>query len=176
MEPAKDLTDVEFAGLVQRAAALPDAPPLLVKAAIGMWPASRPARTQSPVQAAFNRVAALLSFDSWASAPLALGVRAAPSETRHLLFAARGCDIDLRITPTADRFALAGQVLRPGASGMVELVTQADDDVDARNARVVTLDALGEFRLDDVSRGTYRLILRMSGDEIVLPPIEVRRR
>ena len=84
-----------------------------------------------------------------------------------------GRDIDLRISPAADQFALTGQILGPDESGQVELATQTGDGIELADARVAALDALGEFRLDGVRGGTYRLTLRLGGDEIVLPPIEV---
>jgi hypothetical protein len=121
-------------------------------------------------------VTAVLSFDSWAQPPLALGMRAGVSATRHLLFSAMGRDIDLRISPVADRFALAGQILGPDEVGMIELAAQPDVGSETPYAHVASLDILGEFRLDGVRGGTYRLTLRMGGDEIVLPPIEVGER
>lgn len=179
MKPVDRLSDDEFVHRVQQAVALPDAPPLLVRAAIDLWPARQPAALKSVAQAALRLVTAVLSFDSWARPSVALAMRAGTSDTRHLLYSAMGRDIDLRITPAADHFALTGQVLGPDESGVVELATQpgagieAPDAPDAPDARHAPLDALGEFRLDGVRGGTYRLTLRMSGDEIVLPPIEV---
>ena len=52
MKPVDSLSDDEFAQLVQRAVALPDAPPTLVRAAIGLWPAARPATLRSVADAA----------------------------------------------------------------------------------------------------------------------------
>lgn len=173
MKPVQSLSDDEFVQLVQRAVALPDAPPSLVRAAIAVWPAARPAAVQGLAQAALRLVRAVLSFDSWAQPPMAAGMRAGACATRHLLFCALGRDIDLRISPAADHFALTGQILGPDESGMVELQTQSGDDAGGTGARIASLDDLGEFRLDGVRGGTYRLTLRMGGDEIVLPPIEV---
>ena len=176
MKPVNRLSDDEFALLVQRAAALPDAPAALVRAAIGQWPVAQPASLHSIAQEVLNRVTALLSFDSWASAPHALGVRSVPSDTRHLLFSAKGRDIDVRIAPSAGQFELTGQILGPDASGVVELTAARDDGGETPGAHAVTLDALGEFRLDGIRRGAYVLTLRLSGDEIVLPPIDVGER
>jgi hypothetical protein len=177
MKPVDCLSDDEFADLVQRAVALPDAPPALLHAAIALFPAApRPASLKEVAQAATRLVTAVLSFDSWASSPVALGMRAVASDTRHLLFSAMGRDIDLRISRAAEHFALTGQVLGPDESGMVELTMQSEDSPRDPDARIAALDALGEFRLDGVRRGTYRLTLRMGGDEIVLPPIEVGER
>ena len=176
MKPVDSLSDDEFAHLVQRAVALPDAPPSLVRAAIDLWLVKQPATLKDVAQAAMRLVTAVLSFDSWASPPVVAGMRATGSDTRHLLFSAMGRDIDLRISPAADHFALTGQILGPDESGVVELVMQSEESFGASDARVASLDALGEFRLDGVRGGTYRLTLRMSGDEIVLPPIVVGER
>jgi hypothetical protein len=119
-----------------------------------------------------TRIAAALSFDSWAVPSLALGVRSLNLDNRHLLYSAQGRDIDVRITLAADRFDLSGQILGPDETGEVELINQRDS---AR--RLVTrLDDLGEFRLDGVDRGTYLLMLRVGNDEIVLPPIVIGER
>ena len=176
MKPVESLSDDEFAHLVQRAVALPDAPRALVRAAIELWPATRPTPLKSVAQAGLRLVSAALSFDSWAQPLLASGMRAGASDTRHLLFSAMGRDIDLRISPAADRFALTGQILGPDEAGRVELATQPAGDTDDADAQVALLDALGEFRLDGVRGGTYRLTLRMGGDKIVLPTIVVGER
>ena len=68
---------------------------------------------------------------------------------------------------------MTGQVLGVDESGVVELAMQADADVIDGSVRTTSLDALGEFRLDAVDRGTYQLTLRLSGDAIRLPPIVV---
>jgi hypothetical protein len=176
MKPIDRLSDDEFAQLVQRAIALPDTPPRLARAAIGLWPVSHHGALKSVANAAMQLVTATLSFDSWASPTVELGMRAVASDTRHLLFSATGRNIDLRIRPAYDSFALTGQVLGPDESGRVELLKQSDDGFEASDLRVTSLDALGEFRLDSVRGGIYRLTLRMGGDEIVLPPIVVGAR
>lgn len=168
MKPDDQLTDEELASLVPRAAAMPDAPDDLIRAAEDLAP--RGAAGGGVARAAARLLAAALRFDSWAGAPLAFGMRALPADTRHLLFSAMGRDIDLRITPAERHFALAGQILGPDESGRIELTPQAGQ---GEGRRTAAIDELGEFRLDDVHSGTYRLTLRMGSDEIVLPPIEV---
>jgi hypothetical protein len=171
MKPDDQLTDEDLASLLPRAAAMPDAPDPLIRAAEDLAP--RGATPGDVARAATRLLAAALRFDSWAGAPLAFGMRALPSDTRHLLFSAMGRDIDLRITPAEAHFALAGQILGPDESGRVELTPQAGQ---GEGRRTAAIDELGEFRLDGVHRGTYRVTLRMGGDEIVLPPIEVGER
>jgi hypothetical protein len=176
MKPLNLLSEDEFAQLVQRAAALPDAPPALLRAAIRQWHAAQPSMLQAAAQAILKRVVAALTFDSWAAGPLAFGVRAVPSDTRHLLFSAMGRDIDVRITPAAGHFALTGQILGPDESGVIELASASDESGEAAGAKVASLDALGEFRLEGIPGGAYVLTLRLGEDEIVLPPIDVGER
>jgi len=121
------------------------------------------------VRETLRRVVAVLSFDSWAQPAPALGMRSLKAPTRHLLFSAEGRDIDLRIAPAARAFALTGQILGPDETGSVELAEIGG----GAPARSVALDALGEFRIDDLERGRYVVTLRMGGDEIVLPEVDV---
>jgi hypothetical protein len=176
MKPVDSLSDDEFAHLVQRAVALPEAPPALVRAAIDLWPESAPAALTAVARSALRLVSAVLSFDSWATPPTALGMRAGGSETRHLLFSAMGRDVDLRISGAADHYVLTGQILGPDEAGVIELAMPSDDALGSSEARTAPLDALGEFRLDGVCGGTYRLTLRVGGDKIELPPIVVGER
>lgn len=171
MKPLDELSGPEFERLLRDAVQLPDAPPPLVRTAIGLFAAR--ADAPSPLRTALRRIAAVLSFDSWAAAPLAAGMRALRSPTRHLLFSADGRDIDLRIAAAAPHFVLTGQVLGPDEAGEVELQPLAAEDAPDGPALACTLDALGEFRLADVPAGRYRLTLRLGDDEIVLPPVEI---
>jgi hypothetical protein len=120
-----------------------------------------------------QRVAAALRFDSRAVRPEASGMRARGADTRHLLFGAKGRDIDLRITPSADTFALTGQVLGPDERGSVHLATCLRGSARSQSWQAATLDDLGEFHIDALVPGTYELTLQLGGEEIVLPPIDV---
>jgi len=174
MTPLNQLTDDEFAHRLHSAVqALPDAPEQMQRAALGLWPTSAPASQAAGALKALvggmaQHVLAALTFDSWAAAPAtALGMRSLRSATRHLLYNAQGRDIDLRVSAASGAFALAGQVLGPDESGVVTLTPQAGEPLTA------TLDALGEFRIDGVPAGNYRLTLHLGGDEIQLPPLDV---
>ena len=170
MKPIDSLSDDEWMALVQRAIAMPDAPSQWVQDALELWRLHRlPQRTQPSLR----RRLAVLSFDSWAGAPVAAGMRALPSEVRQMLFAAEGGDIDLRITPVAEGFALSGQVLGPAAEGSVELTALGRGGEEPLR-RSVALDAMCEFRIDGVSSGTSLVTVRLGSDEIVLPPVDVR--
>lgn len=176
MKPIENLSDDEFAQIVQRAIALPDAPPLFVRAATGLWAAPHPVAPKSVGKAPLRLVISALAFDSWTRPRVALDMRAVVSDTRHLLFRAMGRDIDLRISPAANHFTLTGQVLGPDESGTVKLVKQSGDGPEDSDSRVASFDALGEFRFDSVRGGTYRLTLRMGSNSIGLPPVEVGAR
>lgn len=168
MKPIHSLSDDELLQLLKRAAALPDAPAWLVSAAVDLW------RTHGIAPAGpLRRPVATLSFDSWAAPAVAAGMRSLPSDIRHLLYSAAGCDIDLRIAPAGDRFELAGQLLGRDEAGTLEIVRCDDPDAGPATIRELQFDALGEFRVDGVSAGRYRLILHFGGVEIELPVVEV---
>ncbi len=161
------LSDEAFVALAARAVReLPDPPPALQRLALGAWVAPPPG-LQARAEALWREVRAVLSFDSWAAAPVAAGMRSLRGSTRHLLFSAEGRDVDLRVSPGDQAYTLMGQVLGPDAGGTVEL-TSADDALQA-----VTLDDLGEFRVAGLAPGVYRLTLLLGSDRVVLPPFQV---
>lgn len=169
MKPIERLTDEELAALARQAAALPDAPREAIDRACALWPKKE--SLADVARAGTRLLAAVLRFDSWASSAPAVGMRSLPADTRHLLFSAMGRDVDLRVTPSRESFAVTGQVLGPDESGRVELARTGSTDT-----QVTAIDDLGEFRLDGLVRGTYLLTLRMGPDEIALPPIEIGER
>jgi hypothetical protein len=175
MTSLNHLSDAELAGRYRRARELlADAPLAAQQAAISLWD-SGPFASARPTSVArvLNRIAAALSFDSWATPALHHGMRGAQVAARHLLYSARGRDIDLRISPKAEAFSLAGQLLGPDATAGAELTAQLLAASGASVAHVARLNPLGEFRIDGVREGSYRLTLRTGEDEIVLPPIDV---
>jgi hypothetical protein len=78
--------------------------------------------------------------------------------------------IGLWVSPAADSFALAGQILGPDDAGSVQLAAQ---EAGGPTAHITHLDAMGEFRIEGVRSGTYVITLRLGPDEIVLPPLEI---
>lgn len=179
--PTSDADSADDEAFVRRmrqaVAALPDVPPALERRALALFPAAHGAAPslQDAAQALLRQLAGLLTFDSWAASPVALGMRSLRSPTRHLLFSAEGRDIDLRIAPSAQAFALAGQILGPDETGRVHLQRLDEAGVPAADAaaRTSTLDDLGEFHLEGLAPGRYRLTLQLGGDEITLPPLDV---
>jgi hypothetical protein len=173
MKPVEQLTDDEFTQLVHRAVqALPDAPAAWQHRAIGLWPAG-PGRVAGVVQALGAVIGAVLTFDSWATPGLAHGMRSLRSPTRHLLYSAQGRDIDLRITPADEAYAVSGQILGPDEAGRVELAATdgAGGVVGARHSG--SLDAMGEFRIAPVPAGRYLLTLHLGDRPIVVQSLDV---
>jgi hypothetical protein len=169
MSPTHDLPEDDWLDLVREALAIGEAPPQALHHALELWRTHGPRRRE---EGALRRWVAVLSADSWAMPQQALGLRAAPSDVRHMLFTADDRDVDIRIAPQAEGFALSGQHLGPDAGGHVELSwvaggTPATSPLDS------ALDDMGEFRFDGVAPGTYLLTVRIGGDEIVLPPFDV---
>lgn len=170
MKPVEQLTDDEFAQRVHRAVrALPDAPAAWQRAAIDLWPAS-PGRVSEVVRALGAVISAVLTFDSWATPGLAQGMRSLRSPTRHLLYSAEGRDIDLRITPADEAFAVSGQILGPDETGRVELTAIGDPVAGGLSGR---FDAMGEFRIDAVPAGRYMLTLHLGERPIVVQSLDV---
>ncbi|MBL0148880.1 MAG: hypothetical protein IPP87_09255 [Ideonella sp.] len=173
MEHLPAMTDDELASLSRQALALPGAPADWLCRAVAIG-APTPVRPWKDLAGALSQhVAAALSFDSWGAHALASGMRSMPDRTRHLLFSAKGHDIDLRIIPVAERFAMAGQVLGPDDVGMVELVHHPRAGASDHEAHVAALDELGEFRFVGLRQGTVSITLRLGKDEVILPSIEV---
>lgn len=173
MKPLDHLTDDELVSLARRAAALPDAPESLIRSALRLWPAAAGPSLAEQVRAGVQRILATLQFDSWATAPMAMGVRGVPSATRQLLFSAAGRDVDLRVSASGERFAVRGQLLGPDESGTLRLMAVSTPEEAPRHAAI---DDLGEFRFDDLAPGTYAVTLQVRDAEIELPPIELGER
>ncbi len=140
--------------------------------------AARPAA--SPLRQMLHKVVAALRFDSASVAPAASGLRGAwggamaTADVRHLLFSAKGRDIDLRVSPGDGGCSLSGQVLGPDEGGRVELAGHLRaGSPPPPPTRHAGIDLLGEFHVDDIVPGTYVLTLFVGRDPIVLPPIDI---
>jgi anti-sigma factor RsiW len=138
-----------------------DAPPAVVAAVVRLFVPR--ARSERPAPLA--RALALLRFDSLGQ-PSALGVRAAGTAERQILFGADAHDIDLRVAPAGDRWAVRGQVLGPDGEGEVALIG-------AGGETRAPLDDLGEFAFAPAPPGRYRLVLRLGALEIETPELEI---
>ncbi len=173
MKPIATLNDDEFSGLVKAAVDMPDAPAAWVRSAVALFPATAASPLGKAADAVLNRVRAVLSFDSWAQSPTALGLRAtASTQTRQMMFSAPGRDIDVRIVSANDSYVLAGQILGPDENGAVELSVNTEEQ-SARLVHSTNLDDLGSFRIDNLRAGTYWMTLHLNNAAVELPPIEV---
>jgi len=165
------LSDDELLQHLRRAAqALPDAPQAWQERAMSLMAAPTLAST---LAAAARLVVAVLSFDSWATPAPALGMRSGAGATRHLLFTADDRDVDLRIASQGGQFGLSGQVLGPDEAGTVELA-RLDGEPGAAVSAV--LDEMGSFRVDGLSSGDWRMVLRVGDLVIELPTLELDER
>ena len=176
MKPLQQLSDDELVRTLLRARReLPEAPVAWQEAAVALFQSTAPSPLLDTAAALGRLVRAVLSFDSWAAPALAGGMRSLRSPTRHLLYSAEGRDIDLRISPqagtTAGPFSLSGQILGPDESGRIEL-SVLDTGLSAPQ-HAGALDDLGEFRIDGVPAGLYRLTLHVGDAPIVVQPLEV---
>jgi hypothetical protein len=167
-------SDDELARWGRRAMSeLHDAPAWLVASAVALWRAPAPsALQQAAAPSALQQVLAALRFDSWAAGP-SFALRSAAVSSRHLLFAAGGRDIDLRISAgVPPLFDLTGQVLGPGDTG--EVVLEAVDAPEPGSPpRRTVLDELGGFELTGLPGGRYRMRLQLDADSIELPLLDL---
>lgn len=122
-----------------------------------------------------QRIAAVLTSDSWAGmAPVGVrGETAAPE--RHLAYSSAATDLVLDISPAPrGTFRIDGQVL-PN-TGLPD--TGSDDfyvqllagDVEAA---ITLCDEIGEFTFEDLAPGTYRLVVGTDQAEIIVEPVEL---
>lgn len=177
MDPLQNLSDDELLHLAGRAFAMPDAPSAWIERAAALGaPEIRPSPWKQFAQGALHRVVAVLSFDSLHTPPMAVGLRAVSGRGRHLLFNAKGCDIDVRITPLAERYVVAGQVLGSDEVGMVEIVNRSTNIVGGSESHIAPLDALGEFRFAGLRPGVLEISVRVGRDHVTLPALEVGAR
>jgi hypothetical protein len=128
----------------------------------GLFRLRRPQRSAWP-----EFITAIARFDSARMTP-AFGLRAAGSIERQLLFAAGPYEIDLRVTPAGNRWALRGQLLGEPLPerGRVAALGPA-------GAAEVALGAESEFALPPLRAGHYNLALHLPQQTIVLPDVEL---
>ena len=173
MKPTDEL-DNDWLGLLREAASLPGAPSAAVRGALELWRDQAPRAPIGPGSRVRRWVAAL-TFDSWATPATEAGIRSIPGEARHLLFAAAGQDIDLRIAPTTAGFVVSGQHLGPKTGGAVTWHPIEALPTSAPQPRIEVTPG-GEFCVEGVGRGSYRLELTFGDEQIVLAPIVVGAR
>lgn len=139
-----------------------DAPPALIARAVRLF---RP-RTKEAAPSLLQRLVAVLTFESTPLTP-AFGLRNAESSVRQLIFAAGDYDIDLRMTPAASSWQIAGQVLGPDLdSGTATLLIDSD-------TFTVPLNADATFTFPPLPPGQGVLTLRCGSVELVVEELSI---
>jgi hypothetical protein len=121
-------------------------------------------RADRPKQSLVTRILAALTFDSAEMTP-AFGVRSGTqTEARQLLFHAGDTDLDIRVTPSDERWIVSGQLLGD------ENIGEGSIELEGETAQVSShLNDLSEFTLPPVPDGSYTLRLRLTNTEIEVP-------
>lgn len=114
-----------------------------------------------------RRLVANLAFDSQAQLQY-VGLRAVATHVRRLLFQAENIEVDLEMapTPSSERIRLAGQVTAGGADPSGAFLRLST----AHSERQAPLDESGEFWVDGLEPGAYRLEI-VFGDRVVEVPV-----
>jgi hypothetical protein len=150
---------------------LPDPPAALrakLDAAFEPWAAER--RGPNIVQ----RLVASLTFDGFANSAVA-GARGGSATDRQLLFGTDIADVAFHVLPGhAGTMVLDGQVL------LVDEEAETDADValisidgDGFALATVRTDEVGQFRIEGVTAGSYRLSIDLGACQIDIGPFEV---
>jgi len=104
--------------------------------------------------------------------PLPLGVRAAPSDARHMLFSAGEFDLNVRITPVGPgRVRVVGQALAPDDGGDCLPVGGTEVVLAGDGVGMVArpLDDFGAFAFEDLPEGDYELTVAAPSYRFVVP-------
>ncbi len=117
-----------------------------------------------------RRFVASLAFDSTVQAQF-VGLRASGTHVRRLLYQSEDVEVDLEMTPlaTGEQVSLAGQVTSGGADpsgGYLRLTTEGGEWRAA-------LDASGEFRLESLAPGKYKLEVVLSDCVVEVPALPI---
>jgi hypothetical protein len=113
-----------------------------------------------------ERLRAILRLDSAGMGP-AFGFRSSgTASSRQLLFSADNVTLDIRITQVEGNWVVSGQVLGQMTGGTVTL---AGDQLDL----ATDIDSAGNFALDPVPAGTYKLCLVSQTFDIEVPDLVV---
>jgi hypothetical protein len=157
-EERLDPGEVETVELWLRAEGLTATPPWVRRRAERLAGRSLPARRPDFSWPTVRRVIASLAFDS-AMQPQFVGMRASQTRVRRLLFQAESIEVDLEMTPvpSSEQVRVSGQVTAGGADpsgGMLRLSKVADE-------RQAQLSESGEFWLEDLDPGAYRLEIEL---------------
>ena len=159
LEPA----EVDMLERVLRADGLTPPPPWIQRRAERIAGQRLQPRRTNPAR----RLVAALAFDTRLQ-PQFVGLRAAATHVRRLLFQAENIEVDLEMAPssTSNEIRLAGQVAARGAdpSGGILRLSTVDREWQAE------LDDSGEFWIENLVPGAYRLEI-LFRDRVVEVPV-----
>lgn len=147
-----------------RADASVDAPPAVIARAVNLFRA----RAVEPAPSLLQRLVAALTSESAPLTP-AFGLRSTEATVRRLIFTASDYDIDLRVTPVAPGWQIAGQVLGPDAGTGEAVLTLADRTITA------SLDDNAAFTFPPLPAGKAALTLRCGAVELVIEEFSIGR-
>lgn len=143
-------------------------PPGLRQALLDMFRPSPPRQVGAGI---VQRIAAVLTSDSWAGvAPAGLRGDAAGRD-RHLAYSSPAADVVLDVSPAPrGHVRIDGQVLPNLESDDVFYVQIVTDDVEAA---ITLCDDVGEFTFEGLAPGSYRLVVGTGQAEIIVEPVEL---
>jgi hypothetical protein len=111
-------------------------------------------------------ILASLTFDSLTNAP-AFGLRSQTTAGRQLIYSTETADIDVRVSPENDQWQIAGQLLGEDCPGG-EVELEGDDFSESAE-----LNELCEFSFGSVPAGAYKISIRLPGQLIQTPRLEL---
>jgi len=124
-------------------------------------------RTRAKEPGTVRKILAALQIDMKAGKPIAGERSAGMTEARQLLFQAGDHAVDVRITRSAKRFLIRGQILGEGVAGCS--VTFFSDRV----VHETRSDEFGGFQIENVEPGAYRLSVGLADAEIFIENLEI---
>jgi hypothetical protein len=120
-------------------------------------------RAASAKPGILERIVAVLNQEL-APGKAAFGERSgSTAQSRQMLFEAGENRVDLRIAPKDGSYEVRGQILGDGCEDSIVILGKEE----------MVLDEFGGFFFDEVSAGTYELVIKTKDREIVLKAIEV---
>lgn len=123
----------------------------------------------------FRRIIATLTFDS-GRRPAVAGIRSAATEgmQRQFIFTTDIAEVALNVQPRMDddRIDIVGQVFASDEVALEELSIQLLQE--QTGVGLTSADELGEFTLNAVPTGDYKLIVSAEQFEIVLQPVHLQ--
>lgn len=159
----QDLAWVSRITTMMRTDTMEDAPSHVIARAVR---ALRLVPATQPAPGALRRLIARLQFDSGAGLTPAFGMRSGQPDGRQMLFTTEEVEVDLRITPAQNLWAISGQMLGPCEGGSAELVS-------SHTTQTTPLNDLCEFSLPPVEAGRYTLLLRYADAEVEVSDLEI---